>query len=193
VSTQLPSVESADDQFTARSVGLLEKLVASIRPEFRAEVLVFDPRDPVFGGACCVVSGCVRTARAHGLCSAHHQRWWRKEGKPGLERFIATTDPLCGTRFGTGPLTDAVPAFETTVELAGLGRQLKLEVQYLLQCRRDEQLSQIPVATVARMVRLLTSLPVVSLLDWDEQSWRTSFGRPALVTSVSMTFAFSAS
>jgi hypothetical protein len=30
--------------------GLLEKLVAAVRPEFRAEDLVFDPRDPVFGG-----------------------------------------------------------------------------------------------------------------------------------------------
>jgi hypothetical protein len=105
----------------------LEKLVTTVRPEFRADVLVFDPRDPVFGGACCSVSGCVCTAGTHGLCSAHHQRWWRQEGKPDLERFIATTDSLCGTRFGTGPLTDAVPPFETTVELAGLGRQLKLE------------------------------------------------------------------
>jgi integrase len=179
VSRQLPSVESAGEQFTARSAGLLEKLVASIRPEFRAEVLVFDPRDPVFGGACCAVPGCVRTARAQGLCAAHHQRWWRKEGKPNLEHFIATTDPLRATRFGKGPLTDTVPAGETTVDLTGLGRQLKLEVQYLLQCRRDEQLTQTPVSTVARMVRLLAGLRVVSLLDWDEQTWRASLGRPA--------------
>ena len=30
--------------------GLLEKLMAAVRPEFRADDLVFDPRDPVFGG-----------------------------------------------------------------------------------------------------------------------------------------------
>ena len=30
--------------------GLLEKLLAAVRPEFRADVLVFDPADPVFGG-----------------------------------------------------------------------------------------------------------------------------------------------
>ena len=29
--------------------GLLEKLMAAVRPEFRADDLVFDPRDPVFG------------------------------------------------------------------------------------------------------------------------------------------------
>jgi hypothetical protein len=36
-----------------RPAGLLEKLLAVIRPEFRLEVLVFDPRDPVFGGPPC--------------------------------------------------------------------------------------------------------------------------------------------
>ena len=40
--------------------GLLEKLMAAVRPEFRADDLVFDPRDPVFGGAACVVGGCSR-------------------------------------------------------------------------------------------------------------------------------------
>ena len=35
--------------------GLLEKLMAAVRPEFRADDLVFDPRDPVFGGPACVV------------------------------------------------------------------------------------------------------------------------------------------
>ena len=30
--------------------GLLEKLMATVRPEFRADDLVFDPRDPVSAG-----------------------------------------------------------------------------------------------------------------------------------------------
>ena len=41
-----------------RAAGLLEKLLAVIRPEFRREVLVFDPRDPVFGGPPCAVPEC---------------------------------------------------------------------------------------------------------------------------------------
>ncbi len=39
---------------------LLEKLMAAVRPEFRAGVLTFDPRDPVFGGPPCAVPGCSR-------------------------------------------------------------------------------------------------------------------------------------
>jgi hypothetical protein len=34
----------------ARPAGLLEKLVAAVRPEFRADVFIPDPADPVFGG-----------------------------------------------------------------------------------------------------------------------------------------------
>src|SRR5258706_10500075 len=31
-------------------LGLLGRLMAAVRPEFRADELVFDPADPVFGG-----------------------------------------------------------------------------------------------------------------------------------------------
>ena len=33
--------------------GLRARLIAAVRLEFRADVLVFDPRDPVFGGPPC--------------------------------------------------------------------------------------------------------------------------------------------
>jgi integrase len=164
---------------TTRPVGLLAKLMAVVRPEFRSDVLVFDPRDPVFGGPACAVPRCVRAARAQGLCPGHHQRWWRTEGKPPLARFTATTDPQVAGRFGNSAASGVVPACECQVSLAALAPQLRLEVQYVLQCRRDERLARTPVTTVARMVRLLAGLPVTSLLDWDEETFRTSFGRPA--------------
>jgi hypothetical protein len=72
---------------TTRPAGLLAKLMAVVRPGFRSDVLVFDPRDPVFGGPACAVPGCVRAARAQGLCPGHHQRWWRTESKPPLVRL----------------------------------------------------------------------------------------------------------
>ena len=73
--------------------GLLEKLMAAVRPEFRAGELVFDPADPVFGGAICRVAGCSRTARGgRGLCSAHHDRW-TAEGRGDLDAFVASTSP----------------------------------------------------------------------------------------------------
>jgi integrase len=72
--------------------GLLARLMAVVRPEFRADELVFDPADPVFGGALCRVGGCGRTARGHRLCQGHWHRW-AGEGRPDLETFAAATDP----------------------------------------------------------------------------------------------------
>jgi hypothetical protein len=73
-------------------LGLLGRLMAAVRPEFRADELVFDPADPVFGGGVCLVEGCARTARGHGMCQAHRNRW-ASEGRPDLEAFIASTSP----------------------------------------------------------------------------------------------------
>lgn len=154
---------------------LSEKLLATLRTEFSGDVIVFDPRDPVFGGPACAVSGCIRVAHGQGLCSGHHLRW-RNEGRPALGAFVATTDPRC---FGGRAVGDAVPVFERQVTLPALPPGLRLEVQYLLQCRRDDRLARCSVPTATRMVRVLAGIPVTSLLDWDESRWRRSFGRPA--------------
>ncbi|MGH3417490.1 MAG: hypothetical protein ACRDSS_13555, partial [Actinocrinis sp.] len=50
---------------------LLEKLMAAVRPEFRAGILTFDPRDPVFGGPPCAVPDCERPARQRSMCWGH--------------------------------------------------------------------------------------------------------------------------
>ena len=76
----------------ARPAGLLEKLLAAVRPEFRQDVLAFGAADPVFGGPPCKVPGCGRTGRVRGLCTGHDHRW-RNQGKPDRGKFIATTDP----------------------------------------------------------------------------------------------------
>jgi integrase len=72
--------------------GGLERLMAAVRAEFRADVLVFPATDPVFGGGACRVAGCRRAARGHGLCQGHHLRW-AGQGRPGLDTFAATTGP----------------------------------------------------------------------------------------------------
>jgi site-specific recombinase XerD len=77
---------------TPRPAGLLEKLVAAVQPEFRRDVLVFAPDDPVFGGKPCRVAGCGRTGRIQGLCFGHDHRW-RRQDKPDLDSFVAATDP----------------------------------------------------------------------------------------------------
>ena len=68
-----------------------DRLMAAVRSEFRADVLVFPATDPVFGGGACRVAGCRRAARGHGLCRGHHLRW-AKQGRPDLDVFAAATD-----------------------------------------------------------------------------------------------------
>jgi integrase len=239
--------------------GLLAKLMAAVRPEFRSTELTFDPEGPVFGGPLCLVTGCARTARARGLCWGHRTRW-EAEGKPDVAAFAATTDPrwarqapylacpVPGCRYGrrcegglctahhpvwvragrpdligwlaslptAGPAqappacrvpscqlwvhhgsrlcwrhtqhwnkrgrpdvdafagrfdADTVPGHER-VDLAGLGPQLRLEIQYALQRRHDERAAKARPATAGVVARLLAASGVASLLDRPEREWQ---------------------
>jgi integrase len=239
-------------------VGLTEQLSDALRPEFRAEVLVFPASDPVFGGGECLAEGCLRSARSWGLCSAHYQRW-KKDGRPPLDAFAATTDPrwqrqrpntrcqvpncgygvarsgLCSAHFqrwdrsgcpdlepwlitapavrqpmpgascliahcqlwphgasafcrahagawranGRPDIDDFACRFvprpttaDETIELGKLARQLKLEVQYALQCRRDDRTGKLAPAIVRRAVNFLAEGSTLSLLDNGEDELR---------------------
>ena len=64
----------------------------AIRPEFRVEVYVADPSDPVLFGAHCAVSGCPargahHVKRDHYLCRAHGKQW-REDGRPDVQRWV---------------------------------------------------------------------------------------------------------
>ena len=72
--------------------GLLERLGAAVRPEFRADVLVPAVADPILGSPACTVPGCVRSSRYAGLCPAHLGRW-RKAGRPDRQGWAGTADP----------------------------------------------------------------------------------------------------
>jgi integrase len=245
-----------------RPVGLLEKLMAAVRPQFRCEVLVFDPRDPVFGGPPCAVPGCVRPTRQKGLCTGHVTRW-REQGCPDLAVWTATTgatflgnasplpcvvpdcgfgrqgEGLCPTHYdrwrqvgcpplaewvaGTGggpcrrPPTSApavgclVPgctvwAHGTSqlcfthrrrwrragrpevhgfveelaaaqeyhaerIDLRRLPVQLRLEIAYALQCRRDEATARLIPQQVQGVVSALADTELTSLLEVCEEDW----------------------
>src|SRR5438309_5176225 len=84
-----PSGQAAREP--AACPGLLAALMAAVRPQFRSEVLGFDPRDPVFGGPPCLVGRCERPGRHRGLCRWHYQQWLVR--KPDFEEFVATADP----------------------------------------------------------------------------------------------------
>jgi integrase len=245
------------------SSGLLERLVAVVRPEFRSDILTFSATDPMFGGGVCGVDGCTRSARGKGLCAGHHQRW-RKEGCGDLGVFSSATDPrwqrqrpnascritpcgygmcragLCQLHFqrwarsghadlegwllspplvklptpgarcaiahcelwpqaqklfchahaatwrasgrpdiesfcdGFLPITNRA---DEAIQLCALGPQLKLEIQYALQCRRDEMATKTVPSVVMRLVRFLASATTTSLLERSEETWRAQISQ----------------
>jgi hypothetical protein len=92
--------------------GLLEKLLAAVRREFRADILVPDPDDPVLGRRECPAAGCDRPIAQNGLCTTHGKRW-NDRGRPDLAVFLADPGPplngrrplagcsVAGCRYGT--------------------------------------------------------------------------------------------
>jgi integrase len=237
-----------------RRSGLLEKLMAGVRPEFRAEVLLPDPSDPLLGVQLCVIDGCDRPKHERGFCIGHSMRW-RRLGRPDLEEFIADPGPpirgrsepssctVPGCRFCTSGQglclrhrdkwsrsgkpdvaqwisTSAEPLSTTGVEcklsfcalwvegnsvfckshstrwrnigspdieeftadcerhgmaridLRGLAPQLKLEFQYAVQTRFDQQGVNATYRVVMWAVRRAVEAGASSLLDLSEEEWR---------------------
>jgi len=241
-----------------------------VRPEFRADVLVFDPADPVFGRrGVCLVEGCGWRVQGSGLCQGHLVRWkaagrpdlaagglpavmtapwnghgplpsgrcrvagcgfgvseqglcsrhacaWRKAGRPDAGGWAAGQPPvvmpgsppeclisycdlwahpgsaLCRThtkrwrdhgrpdlaefaRFCEEPRRRA-PAGERAV-LTSLPRQLRLELQYALQRRRDDNTASAHPTDIRAIVRVLAASGVTSLLALDEPEWRRRLPR----------------
>jgi integrase len=255
--------DAAKDRQRQPAAGLLEKLMAAVRPEFRADELAFDPRDPVFGGKPCLVPGCGRTVDSHGLCLGHGERWITA-GRPDVRDFAVSTDPRwrkntplarCqapGCRYGTGrrkglcprhaaawqkagepfladwlgalpaaapsqPPADCLaascglwaepgsdwcyphtatwkrhgrpPAVQFAARWAGddpgrrerikldcLPVQLKLEMQYALQRRRDDRAGKLHPGAVRSVVRILAGAGASSLLERTERQWRDAGG-----------------
>ena len=239
----------------AAPTGLLEKLLGAVRPEFRVDVYVPSPGDPVLGRPTCPVPGCDRSGWEYGLCPAHGGRW-RAQGRPDLTVFLAQSGPelngrrglsqctVEGCQFGTSGFglcmrhrsawttskapdsalwASTVPAvspagrtecglpfcdvwaendkhlfckshhtrwhqlgrpdpkqYEAHCLLRGKARidfrilapQLKLEFQYAVQCRHDQQTITAPPPVVTWVLRLAANSGVVSLLDHEAQHWR---------------------
>jgi integrase len=250
--------------------GLLEKLMAAVRPEFRADVLVFDPADPVFGRrGVCLVAGCGWRVHGSGLCQGHRGRW-HAAGRPDLAAGVlpaAMTAPwnghgpvpsgrcrVTGCGFGVseqglcarhasawkraarpdpGPWAAAQPAVVMPqappeclisycdlwaqpgkvlckthakrwrdhgqpdpaefarfceeprrrapvgerADLASLPRQLRLELQYALQRRRDDNTASAHPVDIRAVARVLAASGVTSLLALDEREWRSRLPR----------------
>ncbi|WP_241002957.1 tyrosine-type recombinase/integrase [Streptomyces sp. CB01881] len=244
---------------------LLERLMAVVRPEFRTEIYVPAPDDPVFVADECTVADCDRTAAStrRGLCNAHAIRF-RKRGCPPMTDFLADPGPpvrgrrslaacvVAGCRYGRGaknglcakhrdrwgragkpdlaawdapdlapgdsaasecrlPCCDLWVASPTkffcaghddrwqrhgrpdpdrfiadcelvgtaSIDLRDLAAQLRLEIQYALQCRHDARSRTAAPRLVMPAVRRVTALGITSLLDLSEQQWRRQVGAQA--------------
>jgi hypothetical protein len=71
------------ERLASTGAGLLARLLATVHPEFRVEVYVPAPDDPVLGRPPCAVPGCDQSRWEYGLCGAHSHRW-RVRGRPKL-------------------------------------------------------------------------------------------------------------
>ena len=74
--------------------GLLGKLLAAVRPEFRVEVYLPAPDDPVLGRPACAVPGCDRSGWEYGLCGGHSNRW-RSQAARSWRVFSPTRARRC--------------------------------------------------------------------------------------------------
>lgn len=65
----------------AAGAGLVSKLMADVRPEFRVDVCIPEPGELIFGLGACRVPGCPRQPRTRQLCRGHYYHWQRRENR----------------------------------------------------------------------------------------------------------------
>ena len=118
-------------------------------------------------GAVCAVEHCdLWPQAALPLCHAHANTW-KVNGRPGDRRVRPPAS------------SEVAVTAEEIIRLDLLGPQLRLEIQYVLQCRHDQRATKTLPAVVMAVVRALAATGAVSLLDRTEDEWRTGIGRPA--------------
>jgi integrase len=96
---------------------------------------------------------------AHQFCKAHDTRW-RQLGSPEPGEFIEH----CLLRG------------KARIDFRDLPAQLRLEMQYAVQCRRDQETITLPPQVAGWAVRRAREAGVESLLDLSEGEWRQASG-----------------
>src|SRR6266581_449061 len=105
----------------------------------------------------CQVPSCGRwTMPAAPFCHTHCQGW-RRAGRPDPGEFAAArADPGPGCEW---------------IDVRCLPGRLRLEIQYVLQCRGDERQALLRPVRVQRILRDLAATGVASLLERTEEQW----------------------
>ena len=101
--------------------------------------------------------GCGRWAMpATPFCHTHYESW-RRAGRPEPGEFAAArADPGLGCEW---------------IDVRCLPGRLRLEIQYVLQCRGDERQSRLRPVTVQQILRDLAATGAASLLERTEEQW----------------------
>lgn len=122
------------------------------RPDHKSWITAAGPVPPPAAGAVCRMPWCQIWPQAGGpFCHAHNQTW-KANGRPDVDAFASDFGGFSSTA-------------DETVRLAELPPQLRLEIAYALQCRRDERGSKTFPAVVMQLVRFLTEAGASSLLE----------------------------
>jgi integrase len=112
------------------------------------------------GQDACLIARCELWAEPGWPFCMGHLRRWKRNGRPDMAGFVRS----CGE-----PAGDAGQA-----DLTVLPRQLRLEVQYALQCRSDDKTVTNRPAVVSMTVRRLADSGAGSLLDLAEREWHNT-------------------
>jgi integrase len=87
--------------------GLLEKLMAEVRTEFRSDVLVFEVSDPIFGGSPCQVRGSEVKQLAEHVRTHVVVRRNARGGRSAVENFITALRCLYNHAVADGHVIEA--------------------------------------------------------------------------------------
>jgi hypothetical protein len=118
-------------------------------------------QDPPQG---CAVPGCELWTQPSWPFCRSHGRSWIYHGRPHIGDYLSRFDEF-------DQYVNGVPAYEH-IDLRGLPTQLKLEMQYVLQRRRDDETIKTPPAPVRGVIHFLLSSQITSFLDWSEHTWK---------------------
>ncbi|WP_241767551.1 hypothetical protein [Mycobacterium sp. H4Y] len=115
----------------------------------------------------CALPGCSLWAELDGgWCRSHHARW-RQRGRPPAAEFIAYCTSYGEDQFDFGPLPP----------------QLRLEIQYAIQCRVDANRTRTTPRSIKPLLDHLAGSASVSLLDHSVQDWLARLPAAASTTS----------
>jgi integrase len=119
------------------------------------------PRVQDDGRCVCRLSFCTLWAQGRSPFCNNHKSRWHAVGGPDVEEFVRRCEAAGDDRFDLRILDHA--------------RQVRLEVQYALQCRHDERQVSTRSASVMPVVRLAAASGVASLLQWPMPRWSEHF------------------